>query len=83
MPCSYQIISEILPEIHTMEKVDFLKPISHSQIMLYSAICYIRYISLIWSLKIKYVASLHFNRVTKSILYENIITKINRQKDGN
>ena len=24
MPCSSQIISEILPEIHTMENVDFL-----------------------------------------------------------
>ena len=27
MPSSYQIIREILPEIHTMEKCDFLKSI--------------------------------------------------------
>ena len=34
MPCSSQTISEKLPEIHTMEKCCFLKPIIHSQIML-------------------------------------------------
>ena len=28
-----QIVSEMLPEIHTVEKFDFLKPIIHSQIM--------------------------------------------------
>ena len=33
MPCSPQIISEMLPEIHTMEKCDFLKPRIHSQII--------------------------------------------------
>ena len=32
MPCSSQIISEMLAGIHTMEKCDFLKPIIHSQI---------------------------------------------------
>ena len=32
MPCSPFIISEMLHEIHTMEKCDFLKPIIHSQI---------------------------------------------------
>ena len=31
MSCSSQIISEILPEIHTMDKCDFHKPIIHSQ----------------------------------------------------
>ena len=31
MPCSSLIISEILPEIHTMEKCYFLKYIIHSQ----------------------------------------------------
>ena len=33
MPCPSKIISEMLPEIHTMEKCYFLKPIIHSQIM--------------------------------------------------
>ena len=28
MPCSSQIISKMLPEIHTMGKCDFLKPIN-------------------------------------------------------
>ena len=32
MPCSSKIISEILPEIHTLEKCDFLKPIMYSEI---------------------------------------------------
>ena len=33
--CSAQIIREMLPEIHTLEKCDFLKPINvHSQIFL-------------------------------------------------
>ena len=36
MPCSSQIISEMLPEIHTMETFDFLKSIIHSQIILKS-----------------------------------------------
>ena len=30
MPCFSQIVSEMLPEIHTMEKFDFLKSMSHS-----------------------------------------------------
>ena len=38
MPCSSQIISEMLPEIHTMQKFDFLKPILHSQIIYFSVI---------------------------------------------
>ena len=29
---AYSVISEVLPEIHTMEKCDFLKFIIHSQI---------------------------------------------------
>ena len=36
MPCSSRIISEMLPEIHTMKKFDFLKPINNSQITLFS-----------------------------------------------
>ena len=36
MPCSSQIISEMLPEIHTMEKFDFVKYIIHSQIIQFS-----------------------------------------------
>ena len=36
MSCSSQIISEMLPEIHTIEKCYFLKPISHSQIIQFS-----------------------------------------------
>ena len=32
MPCSYQIKSEMLPDIHTVEKCFFLKPIIHSEI---------------------------------------------------
>ena len=27
MPCSFQIVSQMLPEIHTIEKCGFLKPI--------------------------------------------------------
>ena len=33
MPCSSQIISDMLPEIHTMEKCDLLKPTTYSQII--------------------------------------------------
>ena len=33
MPCSSQIINEMLPEIHTVEKFDFLKAMIHSQII--------------------------------------------------
>ena len=33
MPCSSRIISEMLPENHTIEKRDFLKPIIHSLII--------------------------------------------------
>ena len=36
MPCSSQIISEMLPIIHTMEKFDFLKSTMHSQIIHFS-----------------------------------------------
>ena len=32
-PCSNRIISEMLPDIHTMEKFDFLKSMIHSQII--------------------------------------------------
>ena len=39
MPCSFRIISEMLPKIHTMEKCDFLKPIIHSQIIQSSVYC--------------------------------------------
>ena len=34
MPCSARIISEMLPEIHTVEKFDFLKSMIYSQIIL-------------------------------------------------
>ena len=30
VPCSSQIVSEMLPEIHILEKCDFLKPKVHS-----------------------------------------------------
>ena len=33
MPYSSRIISELLPEIHTMEKCDFLKSVIHSEII--------------------------------------------------
>ena len=33
MPCSSLIISEMLPEIYTMDECDFLKSIIHSQII--------------------------------------------------
>ena len=36
MPSSTQVISEMLPEIHTMEKCDFLKSIIHSKIIYFS-----------------------------------------------
>ena len=36
MACSSLIISEMLPEIHIMEKCDFLKSIIHSQIIYFS-----------------------------------------------
>ena len=37
--CSSRIISEMLPEIHIMEKCDFLKSITHSQIIIFSVKC--------------------------------------------
>ena len=37
MSCYSHIISEIPPEIHTMEKFDFLKSIIHSRIIQVSA----------------------------------------------
>ena len=33
MPCSSQIISGMQPEIRTIERSDFIKPIIHSQII--------------------------------------------------
>ena len=33
MTCSSRIMIEILPESHSVEKFDFLKSISHSQII--------------------------------------------------
>ena len=36
MPCSFRIKSEMLLEIHIVEKWDFLKLILHSQIIRYS-----------------------------------------------
>ena len=36
MPCSSQIINEILPESHTMEKTYFFNPIIYSQIIYFS-----------------------------------------------
>ena len=33
IPCSSRIISEMLPEIHTMEKCDFLKSSIHSPVI--------------------------------------------------
>ena len=33
MPCSYRIVSEMLPEIYRLEKFDFLKSITHSPII--------------------------------------------------
>ena len=35
-----QFISEILPEIHPMKKLLFLKPVIRSQIMQFSVSCY-------------------------------------------
>ena len=42
MPCSSQIISEMLPEIHTMEKLDVFQiynSFSSNVILLYSCLC--------------------------------------------
>ena len=39
MPCSPQIISEMLPEIHTVEKFDFLRSIIYSQIISFCLMC--------------------------------------------
>ena len=36
MPCSFRIISEMQPIIHTVEKFGFLKSIIHSQMLLFS-----------------------------------------------
>ena len=38
MPYFSRIISEMLPETHTMEKYDFLRSISHSEIIKFSII---------------------------------------------
>ena len=42
IPCSFRIISEMLPEIHTLEKCDFLISIIHCQIILFSVTCIMR-----------------------------------------
>ena len=42
MPCSSQIMSEILLEIRTMEKFGFIKSIIHSQIIKLFVVCYMR-----------------------------------------
>ena len=41
MTCFYRSISEQLLESHTMEQVDFLKPIIHSQIIVFSVKIYL------------------------------------------
>ena len=33
MPSPFRVISEMLPQVHTMENCDFLKPIIYSQII--------------------------------------------------
>ena len=38
MSCFAGIISDVPPEIHTMEKCDFHKPITHSQIIYFCVI---------------------------------------------
>ena len=38
MPCCLRITNEMFPETYTMDKVDFLKPVIHSQIIEFSAI---------------------------------------------
>ena len=38
MPCSSRITSEMLPEIHTMEKFDFHKSVIHSQVIKFSVL---------------------------------------------
>ena len=38
MPCSSQITSQMLSEVHTMEKCYFLIPVIHLQIILFSII---------------------------------------------
>ena len=38
MPCFSRIISEMLPEIHTVAKVDLLESIIHSQVIIFSVI---------------------------------------------
>ena len=40
MPCFFRIISEILPEIHTIEKFDFLTSIIHSHTILIKILRY-------------------------------------------
>ena len=40
MPCSFRIMSEMLSEIHTIEKFDFFKSISHFKIIQLSVSCY-------------------------------------------
>ena len=47
MPCSSKIISQLLPEIHTMQNYDFHKPITHSQIFLFRFI-YVWHVSTEW-----------------------------------
>ena len=42
MSCSSRIISEMQPEIHTIEKFDFLKSIIHSQMIQFSVLIHIK-----------------------------------------
>ena len=42
MPCSARIVSEMLPEIHTMEKCDFRNSIIHPRIFKFSVLsCFV------------------------------------------
>ena len=58
MPCSSRIMSKMLPEIHTMEKSDFLKLIIQSQITEFSVISVLRSTeSMIGSGRLKEISS--------------------------
>ena len=43
MPCSSEVISEMLPEIHTTEQCYFLKSIINSQIIQFSVVYVSKY----------------------------------------
>ena len=69
MLCSSQIISEMLPEIHTVEKCYFLKPIIHSQNNVILCFIWSSLFPLIFIVGVRKLFSEYWCFVLKSMMY--------------